>query len=222
MPKTKRTRNPRLTREALLRAGSELFAARGFDGATVELIARKARINKAMIHYYFGGKEGLYKAILAATFIPAIEQLRGLRRAGRPAGELLGEFIAIFGEINEQNPLFSTMVLREILSGGKHFDEETKGYFLNIYSHLREIIEGGVRDGTFRPVHPLLTHLGLIGSLVHFFAIAPFRDRLIAEGRIPSPVPGPGAYIRHLQALMSRGLAADSRRGARKRSRREE
>ena len=51
-----------------MQAGSELFAAHGFDGATVETIAERAGVNKAMINYHFGGKRGLYQAILTATF----------------------------------------------------------------------------------------------------------------------------------------------------------
>ncbi|MCP4657706.1 MAG: helix-turn-helix transcriptional regulator, partial [bacterium] len=46
------------TREALLEAATELFAERGFDGAKVEAIARRAGVNKAMISYHFGGKQG--------------------------------------------------------------------------------------------------------------------------------------------------------------------
>ena len=56
------------TREALLLAGLEEFAAGGFDGATVDRIARRAAVNKAMINYHFGGKAGLYRAILEAEF----------------------------------------------------------------------------------------------------------------------------------------------------------
>ena len=51
-----------------MQAGTELFAARVSTASTVEAIAERAGVNKAMINYHFGGKRGLYKAILRETF----------------------------------------------------------------------------------------------------------------------------------------------------------
>ena len=63
-----RRRDAAATRDALLTAGGELFAERGYDGVPVAAIAQKAGVNKAMINYHFGGKRKLYLAIVTATF----------------------------------------------------------------------------------------------------------------------------------------------------------
>jgi len=56
----------------LIEAGKELFADRGFDGASVREICKMADASSTMIHHYFGSKEGLYNAIIeeftSATF----------------------------------------------------------------------------------------------------------------------------------------------------------
>lgn len=57
-------RNPRRTRDRILAAAIREFAAKGFHGARVDLIARRASINKRMLYHYFGDKEGLFKAVL--------------------------------------------------------------------------------------------------------------------------------------------------------------
>src|ERR1019366_3646459 len=57
-------RNPDRTRERILSAASKEFAARGFAGARVDAIARRAAINKRMLYHYFGDKEGLFKSVL--------------------------------------------------------------------------------------------------------------------------------------------------------------
>lgn len=49
--------------EALLRAAADRFARRGYHGTTVEVIARQAGVNKALVSYHFGGKEQLYLAV---------------------------------------------------------------------------------------------------------------------------------------------------------------
>src|SRR3954471_3038010 len=48
------------TKERLLEAAEELFATKGFDGASVEEITGKAKANRAAVSFHFGGKERLY------------------------------------------------------------------------------------------------------------------------------------------------------------------
>jgi TetR/AcrR family transcriptional regulator len=57
-------RDPKRTRERILAASLKEFAANGFAGARVDVIARRAAINKRMLYHYFGNKEGLFKAVL--------------------------------------------------------------------------------------------------------------------------------------------------------------
>lgn len=58
-----RQRDPERTRQAILDAGLAEFAAKGYAGARVGDIADRAGVNKQLISYYFGGKEGLYRAV---------------------------------------------------------------------------------------------------------------------------------------------------------------
>ena len=59
-----RRRDPERTRQALLDAALAEFAAKGFDGARVSDIAARAGVNKQLISYYFGGKDGLRQAVI--------------------------------------------------------------------------------------------------------------------------------------------------------------
>ncbi len=59
-----RSAAPEPTRERILGAAAEIFAARGFRHATVRTICQQARANVAAVNYYFHGKLGLYKAVL--------------------------------------------------------------------------------------------------------------------------------------------------------------
>ena len=67
--KTKKTaaaavRNPDRTRDRILEAAFVEFAAKGFVGARVDEIARRAGVNKRMLYHYFGDKEGLFGVLL--------------------------------------------------------------------------------------------------------------------------------------------------------------
>ena len=57
-------RNPERSRERILSAALKEFSAKGFAGARVDAIARRANINKRMLYHYFGDKEELFKAVL--------------------------------------------------------------------------------------------------------------------------------------------------------------
>ncbi len=69
------------TRERVIAAAGELFAARGFHGTTMRDIAQRARVNLAAAHYHFGSKETLYLDVLRAQFAELMAQFdeRGAR-----------------------------------------------------------------------------------------------------------------------------------------------
>lgn len=73
-PKSELQRDPERTRAELLDVATEVFAESGYSGARVDEIAERTRTTKRMIYYYFGGKEGLYLAVLDRAY-------RGIRRA---------------------------------------------------------------------------------------------------------------------------------------------
>ena len=58
-------RHPARTRERILAAALREFSDKGFAGARVDRIARRARVNKRMLYHYFGNKASLFREILA-------------------------------------------------------------------------------------------------------------------------------------------------------------
>jgi len=205
----RRRRDTAGTREALLRAGIELFAEHGYEGVPVWAIAAKAGVNKALISYHFGGKRKLYLAIVSATFSEIVASVERIADSSRPAPELLRELIAAVGTmVTEHHPHFCTMMLREVLAGGKHLEPELIEQPARLLAAVQRIVARGVREGAFRPVDPLLTHLSLVGSLVFFFATTRFRERVLAARHPRFKAPDAAAYVRHIQDLLAHGLAA--------------
>src|SRR5258708_32139769 len=68
-------RNLDRTREKILAAALAEFSARGFAGARVDAIARRARVNKRMLYYCFGAKQDLYREILRRKIAERAEWL---------------------------------------------------------------------------------------------------------------------------------------------------
>src|SRR2546430_11622753 len=57
-------RDPERTRERILAAALGEFSTKGFAGARVAVIARRARINKRILYHYFGDKAGVFPEVL--------------------------------------------------------------------------------------------------------------------------------------------------------------
>ena len=64
-------------REQLLRIGRQLFAEKGFEGASVEEVAARAQVSKPVVYEHFGGKEGLYAVVVDRETQALLEAITG-------------------------------------------------------------------------------------------------------------------------------------------------
>jgi AcrR family transcriptional regulator len=85
------------TRALVLNAAGQVFAERGFAEATTREICERAGSNSAAVNYYFGGKEGLYDAVLAEAHrqIVSLSEMQAVMGSDKPAEEKLRAFFAI-------------------------------------------------------------------------------------------------------------------------------
>jgi AcrR family transcriptional regulator len=85
------------TREQLLAAARSVFAERGYDGATVRMIAERAGVDAAMVNHWFGGKEGLFVASLRLPVDPAAILAEVLPGDPERLGErVVGRFLQVW------------------------------------------------------------------------------------------------------------------------------
>jgi TetR/AcrR family transcriptional regulator len=202
-------RDPLATRQALLAAGARLFSERGFDGVPIDDLAERAGVNKALISYHFGGKRGLYSAVLSSAFRAIAERLQAIEGEGHGARETLHRLLLAFDGLRRERPDFPSLFIREVLTSG--VDPAVAPYMVEIIGVVRRLAERGAREGVFRRVNPLELHFGLVGSLVFFLATEPARRRAVAERRLPFAMPDFPSFLRYMEDLTLRGLAPDSR-----------
>ena len=204
---TRKERDAEVTREALKGAAREVFARQGFEGARTREIAERAGANKAMISYHFGGKGGLFTAVVLEDVIVAKENFkRAMDAAGSPS-ERLGAFMRAMADVVRERPTFLPLLARELISAGCHLEPHVEDEFFGIFYLIRDTLSEGIEAGEFRPVDPHATHISLIGGLVWFGLTEPLRERTVAEGRPPAPIPTWPDYVEHMRQLMLRGLA---------------
>ena len=93
-PRAKRGRPPKVasgdTASVILDAAEAEFSAHGFDAVTMRQVARRARVDAALLHYYFDDKRGLFDAVfLRRADILNQERVEALERYEREAGEAM-------------------------------------------------------------------------------------------------------------------------------------
>jgi AcrR family transcriptional regulator len=98
-------------REQLLDVGRTLFAARGFEGTSVEEIAAKAGVSKPVVYEHFGGKEGLYAVVVDREMRRLLESVTGaLTTASRPRELLESAALALLDYVEQSTDGFRILV----------------------------------------------------------------------------------------------------------------
>ena len=204
----KNKRSSRDSHQAIFKAGAEEFAERGYEAAGVDRIAAHARVNKAMLYYHFGSKRGLYIEILRHMFRAVGARARAIADGPEHAEQKTDAWIVAIVEEASARPWFPSIMLRELASGAPRFDPETFGMMNTVYAAVRDILLQGQREGRFREVDPLLTHLTIMPAILMFFA----RQRVIAANALEEGVAAPRQleqFIRHMQDSVRRMLRKD-------------
>ncbi|WP_133638545.1 TetR/AcrR family transcriptional regulator [Sphingobacterium paludis] len=145
-----------------------LFAQNGFDATSVRDIAQRAKINVAMINYYFDSKENLLEIIIKH----GIEAYRLDARKYNTETDALLRLEKMVEHYVESK--FSDLHLYQILTNEANARKRDSYavLFKELRRHnierLREVIEYGVEKGTFRFYDPLLLHTTMIGTFLNF------------------------------------------------------
>ncbi|MEU6946793.1 TetR/AcrR family transcriptional regulator [Streptomyces sp. NPDC046332] len=112
--KPRRGRRVRMTgaerREQLLDIGRTLFAAKGFEGTSVEEIAAKAGVSKPVVYEHFGGKEGLYAVVVDREMRQLLDMVTGALTAGHPRELLEQAAFALLDYIERYTDGFRILV----------------------------------------------------------------------------------------------------------------
>jgi TetR/AcrR family transcriptional regulator len=168
---------PEESRAAILQAAVGEFSREGVAGARTDAIARSARVNKALLYYYFKDKEALYGAVLDQVFGELTKAIQhALSQDLRPREKLLAYVGAHFDYI-ASHPQYPSIVQGEMMRAGRgrsvQFERITRQYFQPVFSRVGALLEQGMTSGEFRAVDPAHFIPSMIAVIVFYFSSAP-------------------------------------------------
>ena len=140
----------------ILGAGERVFARAGFNGATMAAIADEAGLPKANLHYYFGSKLDLYRAVLARTLHDWLVPLDGLTPDADPRDALAG-YIRAKMAMSAQRPDASRVFANELLHGAAVVGELMRTELRDTVRKRAAVIDGWIAAQRMAPVDS--THL---------------------------------------------------------------
>ena len=168
---------PEETRASILQAATREFAQEGVAGARTDAIARAARVNKALLYYYFQDKEALYGAVLDQIFSGLSERIHAALNSELPPQEKYLAYVGAHFDYIAGNPVLPRIAQREWMSAGRnaspHLRHIVQRYLRPIFMKVSEVLREGIAAGEFRPVDPMQFVPSTVAIVVSYFANAP-------------------------------------------------
>jgi AcrR family transcriptional regulator len=169
-------------RESLLGTARHLFLTRGFASVTIRQIAAAAGSSPATVHYHFGDKLGLYRAMLEEAVAPVaagLERLGGPQQSGAEID--LTEVVLLYTRMLALHPWIRSLVLQEVLAEGGQFREQfIESFAGRLAPRLVEILRREQRSGIVRAdLDPRLAALSVISLTVFPFLALPVASRVL-------------------------------------------
>src|SRR5271154_2165174 len=135
------------TRKAILRAAIREFSAHGLAGARTDTIAESAKVNKALLYYYFKSKRGLYAAAIEEVTQSVAERTFAALDPKVSGGErLLRTALSHFDRILTQRD-FQSLMQQEMVRMRRGESEALPAMVENVFKPLLGKVEEAVHDG---------------------------------------------------------------------------
>ena len=166
-PRKRRALSPEARRAAILAAALEEFTARGYEGARLDDVAKRAAIAKGTIYLYFADKETLFQELVRSMVNPVLTTLEAMRAPDIPARMLIEGLLATF--VREIYGTRRKDMIRLILTEGPRFPAIAEFYYREVVARVLAI------------VRPLLERALARGELAND-ALVRFPQLIVAPG----------------------------------------
>jgi len=169
----------------IIAAAEEVFAEKGFAGATTRAIADRAGLPKANLHYYFPTKEELYTRVLADILDEWIADAEIFDISQEPE-VVFRAYISRKMQHSFTRPYASKLWAMEIIGRGRVFDSKLKDPFIKWNRKKVAQLRRWIREGKLAPVDPQYLMFSVWATTQHY-ADFEYQIRAVNGGKPLSP-----------------------------------
>jgi len=164
-------RDPALSRQLILSAAQDEFAAYGLNGARIDRIASRVGASKNLIYHYFGSKDRLYLTVLESIYRGMREEQDDLALQELPPIEGMRRLVANTFDHFVRSPALIRLMSIENIHFAKHLKKSTsvKPLYGPLLRTIRSLLAKGQDAGVFRRnVDPVDLYISMSG-LAYFY-----------------------------------------------------
>ncbi|MGQ7937539.1 TetR family transcriptional regulator [Paraburkholderia sp. D1E] len=152
-------------RERILQEAVPLFAEHGFQGVSIDTIAKQLNVTKPFIYTYFENKHALLEAIYERAVESLLDGVDQVFAADRPAPEQLKALVEYYVLENLKSANLTSIFLTE----EKHLSEESQKRVREKHhlfdNKLTKLLKKGVKEGVFQIDDPVLVSFAISGMV---------------------------------------------------------
>jgi len=199
---TSRRQTRQVNESAILRAAERVFARAGFEGATMADIADEAGLPKANLHYYFGAKRALYRAVLDAVLHDWLDPLEAITPEADPR-TALRNYIELKMALAAERPHASRVFANEMLHGAPVVLDLLRTDLRQQVLAKAAVIDSWIAAGRMAPVDSVHLFFTIWAATQTY---ADFDVQIHAVlGTEPNPVTDTPRATAHVTSLILRG-----------------
>lgn len=176
----------KMDEQVILDAAAEEFAEKGFDGARVDAIAKRAGINKAMLYYRVGDKEELYRRVVLRGQASIQSAILKAIESTNTAPDTIASILKGITENATGNRLMPSIILRELAGNAKTLPEHGREGLKKFLNTVRSMVTMGVEEGTFRNIDPTALQFMVTGAIFTLSLTREMRQELNPDN--PGPI----------------------------------
>lgn len=162
-------------REKILNAAEEIFALRGFGGARTAEIARKAGVNKALLHYYFTNKEGLYQAVMDRLLFDLIQIAQDVLKKGLKGNALVeGLFDAFFDYAAKHRHFARLTTVESAGAQSRYLENMLRNFFKPLFERACDHLQNEAKKGRLKKINAPNFLITIYLAILAFFSDSRF------------------------------------------------
>ena len=208
MPSSPTTQHGAAAHQAILDAAEDLFAAQGFDSTTIKAIGQRARVNPALLYYYFPDKAGLYQAVLSRIGMGLKEGATARLELARTVDEIIEAIVGAQTDLLVRHPRAATLMIREMIDhNAAHALPLVHELAVRLFRPVTEAVERGKATGAIRAdLDSRFATISTLAQLVYFTLAQPVIRIFLEQGPSYPTADDIRAFGRHAAGFAVAGM----------------
>ena len=175
MSKKIQKRDAEASKALIITHAKSLFSEKGYASASMDELAKRCGLNKAMVFYYFKNKKGLYEAVMREVLVEIQEAITEENKThSKPIEELEG-FIRTYARYACEHPYLPALLLKELSDSGAVFPKMLFTSMRQLFALFSDILKRGEEKGCFDNAIPMILYFMVIGTLNLMVTTKPLR-----------------------------------------------